>query len=345
MDLIITKSVSRFSRNVLDCIGEVRKLASLPHPVGVFFETENIYTLNSDSEMSLSFVSTLAQEESHTKSRSMDRSVDMRFSMGIFLTPALLGYDLDEDGRLIINEDEALTVRLCFFMYLYGYSCQQIAETLMKLGRLTKLGNTKWTAGTVLAVLQNELERSLIAEGCRDPIVIWDGVILDGHHRYEICRRRNIPFQVKDLRMDCREEAIAWICSNQLGRRNISEATRQYLIGKRYQAEKCLGTRNPEGYNQYVQKELSPQNEGKPLAIASKYGIASNLGMEYGVAHSTIERYGRFAGAIDQIKEASKHFADGILSGRVLVNQHDVLDMADLNEQQIRAVARDIDTA
>ena len=156
IDLIITKSVSRFSRNVLDCIGEVRKLASLPHPVGVFFETENIYTLNSDSEMSLSFVSTLAQEESHTKSRSMDRSVDMRFSMGIFLTPALLGYDLDEDGRLIINEDEALTVRLCFFMYLYGYSCQQIAETLMKLGRLTKLGNTKWTAGTVLAVLQNE---------------------------------------------------------------------------------------------------------------------------------------------------------------------------------------------
>ena len=144
------------------------------------------------------------------------------------------------------------------------------------------------------------------------------------------------------MHLDCREEAIAWICSNQLGRRNISEATRQYLIGKRYQAEKCLGIRNPEGYNQYVQKELSPQNEGKPLAIVSKYGIAANLGMEYGVAHSTIERYGRFAGAIDQIKEASGHFAEGILSGRVLVNQHDVLDMADLNEHQIRAVARDI---
>ena len=147
----------------------------------------------------------------------------------------------------------------------------------------------------------DELEKSLIAEGCRDPIVIWNGVILDGHHRYEICRRRNIPFQVKDLHIDCREEAIAWICSNQLGRRNISEATRQYLIGKRYQAEKRLGTRNPEGYNQYVQKELSPQNEGKPLAVVSKYGIAANLGMEYGVAHSTIERYGRLAGTIDPV--------------------------------------------
>ena len=57
IDLIVTKSVSRFSRNILDCIGEVRKLAALPHPVGVFFETENIYTLNADSEMGLSFVS------------------------------------------------------------------------------------------------------------------------------------------------------------------------------------------------------------------------------------------------------------------------------------------------
>ena len=62
IDLIVTKSVSRFARNVLDCIGQVRKLRALPNPVGVFFETENIYTLNNNSEMSLSFISTLAQE-------------------------------------------------------------------------------------------------------------------------------------------------------------------------------------------------------------------------------------------------------------------------------------------
>lgn len=156
IDLIVTKSVSRFARNVLDCIGQVRKLRALPHPVGVFFETENIYTLNSNSEMSLSFISTLAQEESHTKSEIMNASIEMRFSRGIFLTPELLGYDKDEDGNLVINEDEALTVRLIFFMYLYGYSCTQIAETLMNLGRRTKLGNLKWTASTVMNILQNE---------------------------------------------------------------------------------------------------------------------------------------------------------------------------------------------
>lgn len=156
IDLIVTKSVSRFARNVLDCIGKVRELAALPKPVGVFFETENIYTLNSNSEMSLSFISTLAQEESHTKSEIMNQSIEMRFSRGIFLTPELLGYDKDDEGNLVINQEEALTVRLIFFMFLYGYGCGQIAETLMNLGRLTKPGNKKWTAGTVSNILQNE---------------------------------------------------------------------------------------------------------------------------------------------------------------------------------------------
>lgn len=156
IDLIVTKSVSRFARNVLDCIGYVRQLAAMQPPVGIFFETENIYTLNSTSEMSLSFISTLAQEESHNKSEIMNASVEMRFRHGIFLTPPLLGYDLDVDGNLIINEDEAKTVRLIFFMYLYGYTCTQIAETLTKLGRRTKKNNTIWSPGPILQILQNE---------------------------------------------------------------------------------------------------------------------------------------------------------------------------------------------
>lgn len=114
IDLIVTKSVSKFARNVLDCIGYVRQLKALQPPIGVFFETENIYTLNENSEMSLSFISTLAQEESHNKSEIMNASIEMRFRRGIFLTPTLLGYDQDEEGNLIINESEAQTVRLIF---------------------------------------------------------------------------------------------------------------------------------------------------------------------------------------------------------------------------------------
>lgn len=156
VDMIITKTVARFARNVLDCIGYARELAAMQPPIGIFFETENIYTLNSNSEMSLSFIATLAQEESHTKSEIMNASIEMRFRRGIFLTPPLLGYDNDEDGNLVINEEEAKTVRLIFFMYLYGYSSQKIADTLTELGRRTKLGNTKWSSSSVLQILQNE---------------------------------------------------------------------------------------------------------------------------------------------------------------------------------------------
>ena len=155
-DLIVTKSVSRFARNIIDCIGYVRQLKSAEPPIGVFFETENIFTLDENSEMSLSFIATLAQEESHTKSEIMNSSIEMRFKRGIFLTPKLLGYDHDDDGNLIINEDEAKTVRLIFFSYLYGYSSQQIADALTSLERLTKKGNSFWSSGTVLQILSNE---------------------------------------------------------------------------------------------------------------------------------------------------------------------------------------------
>lgn len=156
LDMIITKTVARFARNVLDCIGYARELAAMNPPIGILFETENIYTLNSNSEMSLSFIATLAQEESHTKSEIMNASIEMRFRRGIFLTPPLLGYDNDENGNLVINEEEAKTVRLIFFMYLYGFSTQKIAETLTELGRRTKPGNTKWSSSSILQILQNE---------------------------------------------------------------------------------------------------------------------------------------------------------------------------------------------
>jgi DNA invertase Pin-like site-specific DNA recombinase len=156
IDLILTKSVSRFARNVLDCVGYARALAAMNPPVEIFFETEGIHTLAKDSEMMLAFLATMAQEESHNKSEIMNASIEMRFARGIFLTPVLLGYDHDEEGNLIINEEEALTVKLIFFMYLCGYPLPEIANTLTTLKRRTKKGNTVWSATSLLQTLQNE---------------------------------------------------------------------------------------------------------------------------------------------------------------------------------------------
>lgn len=155
-DMIVCKNVSRFARNVTDCIGIVRDLADLKNPVGVFFESECIFSLKEDSQMGLSFLATMAEEESHTRSRSMETSLRMRLDNGIPLTPKLLGYTHDSEGQLIINPEEAPTVKLCFFMYLYGYSTQQIADVLIALGRKSYLGNIKWTAGGIVQILRNE---------------------------------------------------------------------------------------------------------------------------------------------------------------------------------------------
>lgn len=156
IDMIITKSVSRFARNVVDCISIVRMLAELPSPVGVFFESECIFSLKDDSQMALSFQATMAQEESHIRSRSMETSLRMRLDGGLPLTPKLLGYSHDADGNLVVNPDEAPTVKLIFYMYLYGYSTSDIAAALTELGRKTYLGNVKWTSNSIVQVLRNE---------------------------------------------------------------------------------------------------------------------------------------------------------------------------------------------
>ena len=156
IDMIITKSVSRFARNVVDCISMVRMLAELPSPVGVFFESESIFSLKDDSQMALSFQATMAQEESHIRSRSMETSLRMRLDGGLPLTPKLLGYSHDADGNLVVNPDEAPTVKLIFYMYLYGYSTSDIAVALTELGRKTYLGNVKWTSNSIVQVLRNE---------------------------------------------------------------------------------------------------------------------------------------------------------------------------------------------
>lgn len=156
IDLIVTKSVSRFARNVMITIGMVRELAELNPPVGVFFESESIFSLNDDSQMALSFQATMAEEESHTRSRSMETSLRMRLDNGIPLTPKLLGYTHDSEGNLVINKDEAPTVKLAFYMYLYGYSTKQIADAFTALGRKTYLGNINWTSGGIVQILRNE---------------------------------------------------------------------------------------------------------------------------------------------------------------------------------------------
>ncbi|MCL2521243.1 MAG: recombinase family protein [Erysipelotrichales bacterium] len=158
IDMVITKSVSRFSRNVVDTLNITRELKSLKNPVRIFFESENLDTMDSSSELFLSVISTFAQEESQTKSNIMNWSIERRFSKGIPLIQPLLGYDRDKTQKqqLIINEDEAETIKLMYALFISGRSTNEIANWLNVLELRTKPGNLNWTAGSVIQILKNE---------------------------------------------------------------------------------------------------------------------------------------------------------------------------------------------
>lgn len=163
-DLIVTKSVSRFARNLVDCISLIRMLKGLTPPVGVFFETDNLYTLGENTEFMLSFLATFAQEESVKKSEAMNWSLQQRFKDGKLLTPAPLGYDRPKDitGRYIkyapleINEAEAEIVRFIYDAYLSGWSQEEIAAFLTDIECETKTGGTEWNSGSIGYILTNE---------------------------------------------------------------------------------------------------------------------------------------------------------------------------------------------
>lgn len=155
-DLIVTKSVSRFARNIVDCISLIRRLKNHVPPIGVYFEIDNLYTLSNNSEFMLSFLATFAQEESVKKSESMNWSLIQRFKSGKLLTPALLGYDRDEDGKLVINESEAVIIRFIFDAFLAGFTTHDLANLLADIGCPTKTGSTVWSEGSISYILKNE---------------------------------------------------------------------------------------------------------------------------------------------------------------------------------------------
>ena len=163
-DLIVTKSVSRFARNLVDCISLIRKLKNLSPPVGVFFETDHLNTLGKDSELVLTFLASIAQEESIKKREAMVWSLAQRFKDRRLLTPPLLGYDRQKDAAgnyikyapLVVNEGEARVVRFIFNAYLHGWSQADIADFLTDIGCRTKTGNTDWNSGSVGYILTNE---------------------------------------------------------------------------------------------------------------------------------------------------------------------------------------------
>ena len=156
IDLILTKSISRFARNTLDSIQYVRMLKQLG--ITVIFEKENINTSTMNSEMILTVLSAFAQAESESISQNVARGKRMGFKQGKFPFPygQMLGYRKGANGKPEIIQEQAEVIRLIYNSYLQGDSLQNIKRKLEAIGAVTVRGNATWSSQAILRILQNE---------------------------------------------------------------------------------------------------------------------------------------------------------------------------------------------
>ena len=156
IDLIVTKSVSRFARNTVDSLTTIRKLKE--HGVECYFEKENIWTFDGKGELLITIMSLLAQEESRSISENCTWGQRKRFADGKVTIPfnRFLGYGRGANSELIVNPEQAETVRSIYDMFLQGFTYNGIAKALTAKGIKTLGGKDKWSIFTVRSILSNE---------------------------------------------------------------------------------------------------------------------------------------------------------------------------------------------
>lgn len=149
IDLILTKSISRFARNTVDTLTTVRDLQRIG--VSVIFEKENINTAKQDCEMLLTIFSSIAQEESRSMSENIKWAMKAKFERGEVMmnTNRFMGLDRDKEGEIIEDEEQARVIRLIALLYLSGMSWEEVARDLDRRGIKTVTGKDHWCASTI----------------------------------------------------------------------------------------------------------------------------------------------------------------------------------------------------
>lgn len=157
IDLILTKSISRFARNVVDCLTNIRLLRNLRPPVSVYFDKERLDSLDEKAEVFLTMLASFAQEESRSISTNIKWATRSRMKAGTqkISTTSLLGYDTDDDGEMVIVTNEAEIVRTIYMSFDKGMHPAEIAEKLNAL-EIRTIKNNPWTGESVKNILRNE---------------------------------------------------------------------------------------------------------------------------------------------------------------------------------------------
>ena len=183
----------------------------------------------------------------------------------------------------------------------------------------------------------SKLEENILADGeVREPLVVWDGTIIDGHHRWKIIQKHpEIPYKVKRMDFPDKYAAIIWMCRNQVGRRNITPEQRTVLIGEAYKAQKL--SRGGDRGNQHT-KVASAQNEHLPPHRRT----ASKIAEQFGVGKETVKRAEKFLDGLNAAEDVIPGFKEAVLSGDIKVSKTQVAAIKDAPKDERPAVVESI---
>lgn len=182
-----------------------------------------------------------------------------------------------------------------------------------------------------------QLENNILADGVViNPIIVWDGVIVDGHNRYRIVNKHpEIKYSTCEKTFADRYEAIAWICKNQLGRRNLTKEQKKYLIGKQYEAEKA--SHGGDRGNQYTNL-ASCQIDNLP----NKEKTCERIAKENGISSRSVCRAEAFSKAVDIADEIEPGIRDEILAGKIKPTEKDVHALARADPEERPAIIEEM---
>lgn len=176
---------------------------------------------------------------------------------------------------------------------------------------------------------ENRLENSLLREGCREPIAVWHGCILDGHKRYEICNYEEMEYETVEMDFATKDEALLWVCKKHLTAAKPNSTVFRYLLGKRYVFEREMYKKNPEKIHiNYVKK------------VDRVGAVCGTLAEETNMNPGTVQKYGILALQLDQIAEKDMALFDAILAEKISITYGKVMQYSEMETTKMISMRR-----
>lgn len=328
IDIVITKSISRFARNTVDCLEYVRQLKDLG--IGVIFEKENINTMTMTSEFMIALYGSFAQAESESISKNVSWGKQKAYAEGkvAFQYSKLLGYQKGADGKPEIVPDEAETVHLIYELFLDGLSFTRIKNALESRGKLTAMGNQIWSESNIKSILKNEkyvgdvlLQKTFTADCITKKVVKNNGerpMYLVTKHHAPIIDRDTFNRVQQELARRSSKRKISDKTTTEQGKYSSKYALSELLIcgncGTPYR--RCTWTAG--GKKQIVWRCISRLDHGK------KYCSESPTIHEDKLHRAILKAVNEYLGCGDEIAKILKANIGSVLECK---NQQEILNL------------------